>query len=253
MIIRDAGADLLLIAQADHAAVARRVMAGWMSDGLPSRLTREAVLHATAEHDVGWMEEDEAPSVDPDTGRPYDFISLPAPRRQALWPRAVATLAATSTYTAALVAQHALTIYRRSRHDPAWAAFFAQLEEARDRWFTTDVRPDGSSGGPLDPPVHVRLTFLQDYTALRLGDLLSLTYCNGWTSAVELEGYSVWLEDHDLRVSPDPFEGRSIPIEVTARRIPARRYQSDADLREAIAASRTETLAGLVSGAAPAS
>jgi hypothetical protein len=248
MIVRDVGSDYLLITQPDHAELAGRLMEAWVADGLPTRPTRAQALYATRLHDAGWIEEDAAPLVDRETGRPFDFVNMPAARRQAVWPRGIARLAETSTYAAALVAQHALTIYRRYRSDPAWAEFFSTMEQERDRWFTTDVRPDGSSDGLLDVPLASRVTFLQDYAVVRAGDLLSLVFCNGWSAAEEIEGYRIWLDGTTLRVSPDPFAGRETRFEVRSVRIPAVGYESDEELYAAIASGREEALVGRLAG-----
>jgi hypothetical protein len=251
MIACESGSSLLFITQPDHAALASRMMTAWRGEGFLARHTRQAVLYATKEHDVGWTEEDLAPRVDASSGRPFDFINLPRDARQAVWRRALPRLAATSTYVAALVAQHALTIYRRHRMDPAWSTFFADMEAARDAWYMAGIRPDGTSGGPLDPPVHERLSFLQDYALVRLGDLLSLTFCLRWTAPQEFEGYSIWAEGDAVQVSPDPFEGAVVPIEVSARRLPRREFSSDEDLRSALAGAPPEPLTGRLVGVTP--
>jgi hypothetical protein len=124
------------------------------------------------------------------------------------------------------------------------------MERARDHWFTVDVRPDGSSGGPIDPPVHERRFFLQDYATLATGDLLSLTFCCGWRATQSAEGYAVTLAGSELCVDPDPFGGRRLPIQVRARRLQQRRFDSDADLRAALAAAPEEMLCGFVVGRA---
>lgn len=248
MIIRDAGSEWLVITQPDHAALAGRLMAAWQADGLPDRPTREAVLFATTHHDIGWHEEDADPRVDPVARRPYDFMNLPAEGRQAIWPRAVSALSLRSTYAAALVAQHALTIYRRYAADPTWHRFFAEMEASRDEWYAADRRPDGSSGGPLDPTGADRLLFLRDYAIVRIGDLLSLIFCNAWTEPEERDGYRLWLEGGRLQVAPDPFAGATIAFEVPTRRVRAGDYPSDLHWREAIAAAPVERLEGSMSG-----
>jgi hypothetical protein len=249
VIVRDAGPDLVLVTQPDHAALAARLMRWWQADGLPERPSRAAALFATEHHDIGWRQVDEAPPVDPATGWPYDFVSAPAAVRQEVWRRAVGVLAEHSTYAAALVAQHALTIYRRYRGDAGWSAFFADIEAARDHWFTTAVRPDGSRGGPYDPPLSERLSFLQDYAVVATGDLLSLTFCNGWSTPQAAEGYVIVLDGARLTVRPDPFGGQVVPFSVPARRIPKRHYPSDADLRAVLVSAPVEPLAGEAIGA----
>lgn len=248
MIIRSDGSHLLLITQPDHAALAGRLMEAWQADDLPVRPTRAVALYATTHHDTGWLEEDAAPRVDPATGWPYDFINMPVLQRQAVWTRGVSRLATTSTYVAALVAQHALTIYRRYRLDPAWTGFMGCMERERDHWFMTTRRPDGSSGGALDPPIAGRLGFLQDYTVVRMGDLLSLVFCNRWTAPEELEGYRIWMDGGDLRIAPDPLRGQTVAFEIRARSILARRYESDADLHEALSVASEHALTGRLVG-----
>jgi hypothetical protein len=53
-----------------------------------------------------------------------------------------------------------------------------------------------------------------------------------------------------LFVSPDPFGGRTIEIEIDAREIGSQSFRSAADARRAVAAAKIVTLRGLVTGAA---
>jgi hypothetical protein len=248
MIVREAGEWLWLVTQPDHAALAADLMSAWRADGLPDRPTREAALFATARHDLGWIDYDREPAVDATTGRPFDFMSAPVEVKQGVWRRALLELPHLSTYAAALVAQHALRIFRRFRGDAAWQDFFDAMEQARDQWFTTDVRPDATRGGAVDPPADARRTFLQDYAVVGTGDLLSLTFCNDWRSPQLTEGYAVAMIGDELRVAPDPFDGARVPFEVRARRIPHRPYRSDADLRTTLSGAEETVLAGLAVG-----
>lgn len=250
MIIRDAGSEWLLITQPDHAALAGRLMRQWQIGTLPTRATREAALFATDMHDIGWAQEDAAPSIEPGTGRPCDFVHLAASRRQDVWRRAIAVLAHESTYTAALVAQHAITVYRRFLRDPEWTGFFAEMDRARDHWYGADARPDGSTGGPLDPQGADRLQFLTDYGTLALGDLASLIICHGWTDVHEQEAMQLQMIDDTLVITPDPFDGRVIDLEIPHRRIAARAYASDDDLRAAWTSTPIARLHARARGAA---
>ena len=117
MILRPNGSSQLLITQPDHAALAARVMRQWRADGLLQSPRLPSILLAVEEHDNGWREVDTAPLVDASTGRVLDFIGAPEEIRRPVWPRGVDRLADTP-YAAALVAQHALHIYRRYRDNP---------------------------------------------------------------------------------------------------------------------------------------
>jgi hypothetical protein len=222
MIVRPFGSDLLLIAQTDHAALAARIMTAWRADGFPDRAARERVLEATRQHDVGWETVDAVPRVDPETGRPYDVVGAPLDLRQGAWPRALDRLAPRDAYVAALVAQHALTVYRRFALTPEWEEFFPAMERRRDDLLAT--------GGPgLD-------TFLQDYAIVGMGDRWSLVFCYGWREPNSMAGYRAALHggavtrEHNgagivdggwLEITPDPFEGAAVPLDVPAWLRPA--------------------------------
>ena len=231
MIVRQTGDALQLITQPDHAALAGAIMEH--SVGLAGHPRRSSILLAVAEHDNGWTEPDAAPPIDPATGVPLDFISAPIEIRQGVWPRGVARLA-NDPWTAALVAQHAIAIFDRYRGDAAWARFFADMEMMRRTMLET-------SGLSFDELV-------ADYRFLGLGDVISLTFCNGWTDVQRFQDWSVQLSGSQVVVSPDAFGGASIPIAVDANEIPRRRYRDEAELREARTASLFATVRGVVVG-----
>lgn len=229
MIVRSVGDRLQLITQPDHAHLARRVMDRCVPLATHSR--RDAILHAVAEHDNGWAEEDAAPRVNPATGQIFDFVSAPARVRQVVWPRGVARLA-DDPWAAALVAQHAITVYDRFRPEKEWRPFFTEMEEARDRMLR-------EGRGLLDD-------LLTDYVFVRLADLISLTFCTGWTDEQRFGEWTVQRFDARVVVSPSAFGGTEVPIEIEAREIPNRPFQSDAELRDAVREANVITLAGVV-------
>jgi hypothetical protein len=238
VIVRPDGESWLLIRQPDHAAMAADLLSHWQSDGLPQRETRPVLLEATREHDCGWIDEDDAPSVDPGNGAPWDFIHLPVERRQAVWQRALRLLA-DRPHVAALVAHHAITAYARYDGDPAWHAFFTTMAAARDS--RVAALAGRAAGGTFD-------SFLKDYASLRAGDLISLALCHGWQDRFELDHYSGVPDGANLALTPDPFAGATVSWRVPARRIPRRPYASDRELRETCDAAPIEWLSGQVHG-----
>ena len=233
MIVRPAAGTLHLITQPDHAALARRIMERWAP--LHGAERRNSILLAVEEHDNGWHEPDSAPSINPATGRIFDFVTAPASVRQGVWPRGVARLAGDDVWAAALVAQHALTVYDRYRGDAEWEPFFERIAVSRDALV-----------------MQARRTLPQltlDYSYVRIGDLISLIFCNEWD---EEQTYGTWgfrRAGNRVIVTPDALAGCELPIAVRARTIPDRPYESDADLRDAIRRAPSVTLHGTVSGA----
>jgi hypothetical protein len=204
MIIRPADGGDLLITQPDHAALAGRIMEAWRADGLDENPRREAILLAVREHDNGWAEPDATPMLGAD-GKVLDFMTAPDALKRAVWPRAIANLAR-HHYAAALVAQHALHVYRRYRDNAGWADFFTAMETARRAYM-------GLSGVGLE-------TLMLDYRFVRIGDLLSLTFCNAWTDEQRDDTgteYRAVLAGDRLLITPDPFAGLEVPLEIEGR------------------------------------
>lgn len=201
--------------------------------GLAGRPRRDEILHAIGEHDNGWQETDAAPAVDPSTGKIVDFVTAPVSVRQAVWPRAVARLV-DHPWAATLVAQHAITIYDRFRPDVEWTAFFGQMEAMRDSLLR-------SMNMSLDD-------LLADYDFVRLGDLISLTFCTGWTDE---QGYGQWTVNRSgarVVVTPDVLGGSVIPIAIEAREIRSQGFRSDAALHRVLKDAPIMALRGEVAG-----
>jgi hypothetical protein len=232
VIVRRTPDQLLLITQPDHAALAGAIVSAWRADGLPASPRRDVVLFATTHHDDGWLELDVAPLVGAD-GQLLDFINSPDDVRLAVWPRAVKKFAG-NPYVAALVAQHALSIYEPYRGHAVRAAFFAEMQMLRDE-----------SLARAAPRTAADLA--ADYFFVGLGDTLSLTFCNGWTETRRVGDYDTRLVGDRLTVAPDPFDGRELPLKISARRLPNRRFTS-ADAASAYRAAPVVTLDAVVSG-----
>ncbi len=237
MIVQQTPHGLLLLTQPDHAALSGRLMNAWTADGLTTRASRRSVLLATRSHDDGWRDVDARATIDR-SGRPRDFIRMADDVKHAIWPRAVAQLSGTDSYAAALVAEHALTVHARHRRDAAWRGFFARLESVRDELLVHHARRASE------------VAFIRDYRVVFLGDLLSLIFCSGWVDPFTAHGYRLRLRGDLLCVTPDPFDGASVELRVTARQLPDRRYHSDADLRAALEDAPTTVRAGRAVGTA---
>ena len=236
MIVQTCADRQLLITQPDHAALSRRIMAGWRTNGFHESGRRADILIAIEEHDNGWREPDAAPMLDPRTGKIRDFITAPDDVRRGVWPRGVRRLAGTP-YAAALVAQHAIHIYRRYRGEKGWDAFFAEMETARDHHL---------AAAGLRNQDELR----RDYVFLRIADLASLTFCCGWTETQTDDsgsGHAIRLEGTRLIITPDPFEGARVPISVAARELPATLGTPEA-LAAAFRDAKPVAISGVVCG-----
>ena len=231
VIVRPVEHGVELITQPDHAHLARSIMEHCVA--LRDHPRRADVLLAIGEHDNGWAEEDASPGVDPQTGTVIDFVNASLWVRHTVWPRGVARLA-DRPFAAALVAQHAITVYDRFRPEREWASFFAGMEKERDRM----LRASGGAVADLQA----------DYPFVRLGDLISLAFCAGWSEEQRFADWRVAVGGDRVIVAPDPFGGSVIPMAVHMREIRPAVFQSDEDLHSALTRAGTAVLRGEVSG-----
>jgi hypothetical protein len=231
MIVRSFPDRLELITQPDHARLARAIMDHCAP--LRDQPRRDAILLAVSEHDSGWAGPDAAPTVNPATGGVYDFVSAPLGVRQAVWPLSIAALEG-HPWAAALVAQHALTVYERFRADREWTPFFEGIEAARSALLR-------STGLPLGDLV-------ADYTFVRLADLISLAFCSGSIDEQRFGEFTVRLNGARVVVTPDVFGGAAIPFAIEARVITNRPFETDDELHRALWEASTAILRGDVAG-----
>jgi hypothetical protein len=233
MIVRTDLSPPLFITQPDHAALASTIMRGWQMGGLAESPRHVAIMLAIQAHDNGWQEVDAEPCLDPSTGRVLDFVNVPEDVRHAVWNRGVTRLTG-EPYAAALVAQHALHVYRRMRQQAGWRQFFVDMTTARDRHLA-------ASRESIE-------TLQREYAFLRLADLASLTFCGVDTSGQAQEmGYEIRLEGPRLVIAPDPYAGGVFEIEITGRELAAA-FASVADARAAWQHAPRRTVAGVLSG-----
>ena len=231
MIVRRADNAIQLITQPDHAHLARAIMD--YCAPLAARPRRHSILLAIGQHDNGWADEDAAPSVNPAAGSIVDFVGAPLSVRHAVWPRAVARLAA-DPWAAALVAQHAITVYDRFRPEREWAPFFSEMEASRDAILrASDLSLEDLAG---------------DYPFLRLGDLISLAFCTGATEEHRFGEWTIQLTGSRVFVAPDIFADAQISVEIAAKEIPNQRFHTDAELGSALAGAKPVILRGEIAG-----
>lgn len=228
MIVQDLGTHLLLITQPDHALAARRVMAQWPA--LATHPRRDDILLAIEEHDAMFAATDAAPSVDAG-GAIVDFLHAPFSVKHE-WRAVGAARVEARPWAGALIAHHRVFVYSRFRTDSAWHTFFTEAEAGREALCALAGRS--------------RQMLEEDYVFVRLADLISLAFCTASTTPEAFGKWTVQRVDGNVRVTPGDW-GAAVPIEVLARRLPARHFASDADLRAAYAAGEVIALHGRVS------
>jgi hypothetical protein len=247
----------LAISQPAHAWVSGQLAREWGGavagvDRLP-----ELFILAAEQHDIGWLPWEAAPTRDPASSRPYDFVALPRDQHTALWSAGVTTAAASyGPYVALLVSLHGLAIYALTPDERRAPEDLAAVRRFRAEQEVMQAR--------LRPQVAASDAHIADQRAILLAlDLMSLVICGAMgrelrrTPPVPLAGGATRLAlafpgggwDR-LTVDPWPFRDDPITVECLARHLPADGFADEAAMREALAAAPVETITATLSPAA---
>jgi hypothetical protein len=223
MIVVAERGELILITQPDHARFSSQLLSLWRHPSFREHARRDQLLLAVREHDNGWREADAAPRIDPSSGRPHDFRSLPEEPRREVWQRGIERFASENPYVALLIIQHCRRLHLEHRTAPGWSAFLESLVALRRELLPT---------AGVDPT-----TLAADYRWLRLADELSLTFCCRSPHPVSALGFTATPRDGELEIEPFPLAGATT-FEIPCRRIADRHYDGGAELARALATAR---------------
>ena len=236
MIRRDAGDDWLLISQVEHARIAAEMAEAWGNEQFPPLPSRDLLIHAIRHHDDGWAEWERAPTVNPETGAPRDFLEMPIPGAAAIWTRSIDNCARQSPWCGLWVSRHFCHLaelareHREHRSDRVAAtAFLTAQQELQHQWRR-------QIGVYAEPPLESI-----GFEWLRWFDRFSLWLCCAERSLPESlplpESGVVHLTPCDattIVLAPFPFRDATLRLTASAARLGRQRFDSDDSLRAAL-------------------
>jgi hypothetical protein len=252
MIWQQQGRELVLISQHDHSRLSGE-MARKVGNALfapPSPF--ETVVHAIAEHDCGWVEEDKRPAIDL-RGQPTHVFEADVLTSMSAWEKSVERVAAHDPYAGLLVSLHTMALANHAAaRQPEPEDEFARQRVFRIRRFVhrqievqeqlrgrLDMRTDlPLRGGLAEQGRAAEEDLLRtNFFLLEFMDQVSLNLCFGRLvfQRVEMlypragEGpLSARIggdADRGMTLNPWPFNSPHLELEVPARRIPAGPYR----------------------------
>lgn len=232
MIVQRRETETRLIAQNDHA-----LLSGEFARRLTASVPLDVII-AIALHDCSWLEPDDSPLFDANTGLPYDFQSLPALSKASLYRAGIDRLMVTHPYAALLVSIHYESFVPRREHRG-----FHLHEQTRQEKLRQDVSH-----------LYSAKAIEQHYELLRQLDLLSLRVCmtapgvrpEDWPkwilAPLRLDAMELkmrWTSDAEFEIEPFPFE-REFEVGIPYRSV-GHRYDSEATWRAAWEGTRLQS------------
>lgn len=245
MLVRRTEEGVLAIGQASHAWLSGQLAAAWGNDRFARPEPRQEVLLAAFQHDIGWVDWDRHPSLDPETGWPEAFTQGPELAVHIeMWSTAPDKLLTQSAYAALLVSMHGTALYKRrdldrlSDGDARLIRAYLTAERERQDALRAKLRPDEEE-------------LARNQRLMWTWDSLSLAVCIPWdphtaTRVPSREGrVDIQMRSHGdanrFRLAPWPFSQPELRVQCEGRRL-AHPFGSAPDLHAALAAASPEKL-----------
>jgi hypothetical protein len=178
-MILQQGDPIVAISQPSHSWLSGQLARVWGNDRFNPFEPFEPICLAAEQHDVGFLQWEREPVLDPETGLPYNFDSLPEPMHFDLWTGGISQLKPVCWYSALIVSLHFCDLCRRFHHASA-----KDPESAASRFLREQSLFQQSSIAQLstDPTLSDAVTedLLEFHRALlAVWDFLSLQLCRG--------------------------------------------------------------------------
>lgn len=187
MLFRDVGDDEVIgIPQPAHAWLAGQIVRAWGNGAFPPPEPREEVCLGAALHDIGWLDWEASPTLDPATGRPREFRTMGAHFHARHWTRGVREALAVGRYPALLVSLHADEIERvfghlRKPDEAEVVAIFLDAQHAFQRSTIDSLAADPRYADHVTPEALERNRLI-----VGTADRLSLAICWGVRDEAEV-------------------------------------------------------------------
>jgi hypothetical protein len=258
VIVRAERGRLRLTLQTDHAMLAGEFAGAWGGESFAQPVPLAAVRIAAEMHDDGWEEWEREPLVMPDSGRPYDFMSLPPDQHVPIYERGIRLALDRHPYAGLLASLHGTGLYKRRygyMPDMNFRDHAPEYQPLIDRYLSEQKALQDQLVAELGADEEALWTH---YRWLQAWDLLSLFLSQG--DPAERKSRSLGSLPRSpggaeerlvvqgagpglCTVAPWPFAAPQLDLVLPVRYLPDQHFESDKAFQEAFAAAPTEALA----------
>jgi len=247
MILQEYRGQLLVVRQSDHGIQTGLFAERWGNETTPPFGPRQPVIDAGTRHDNGWIAWEERPTLDPETGQPWQFLKLTPHEHVPLYRRGIQMAGDYDLTTGILVSMHGAGLYNdrygtfrlneRNLSEAEQALvdeFLAEQalfqQSLADRLYGRELH----SHVTTDPQVWYNYLLLQVWDRLQLqfafrlagsGEIAPLPRpdCTSTTLRVTNTG------ELSIALDPYPFDDAPITFPMISRLLPNRTYRDAED------------------------
>lgn len=222
MLHRQESAGLVVITQPTHSWVAGCIARAW-GEQFGSFAPREEVCLGAEQHDIGWVVWETAPTLNPKSGYPHNFIELPTETHTRIWSGAKQLALPFGRYAALLVSLHGTGLFERFRNwqeSPASSQLveaYLEQEYAFQEQLIANLQNDAYYTSYATPEVIKR-----NRSLVSIWDMLSLALCMGLreekqfhqvpTAAGEITLTLTPIGNNIIKVAPWVFQQHEVTL-----------------------------------------
>ena len=250
MLHRKDSQGLIAVSQPSHAWVSGQLARHWGNQEFLN--VPEEVCLAAEQHDIGFLDWERNPTLNPDTRLPYTFLEMPRQLHLEIWTASILQVLQFGRYPAMLVSMHYLWLLNRSRNsyppeEQTLITAFRQEQQKLQEEMARSLRDDPYFGPAAAPEILTR-----NQQLVSSWDWMSLVLCHGLTQPTLVENipvahgiatltFSPCPGDLSVAVAPWPFRLDRVRLLCEGRRLlPS--YHDEAELRGWLAAASPMTL-----------
>lgn len=243
---------IVVISQPAHAWVAGQVARSWGNEIFGEFKPDADVYIAAALHDIGYLNWEQAPNLNPQTGLPYSFLELPTETRLMLWRRSIQKMMRYARYPALLVSLHFTHLCDNHRKFDSPKDFelekkFLHDQEELQRTLATSLQNDFYYG-PWASDENIE----RNARLVSVWDWISLSLCIGFeeerviakvpSAAGEITLNLAVKDGHIVRFDPWPFRSEE-PLQIVCEgRHLLKTFTDEEKMREALRAASPVTV-----------
>ncbi len=243
MLLRREPSRLVAITQPAHAWISGQLANAWGNDSRGIPKVRTELIIAVEQHDITWIEWEQQPTLNPETGLPYTFSELPTLEHFDVWRHSTERAIVYGYLPALLISMHGTYLFERFHDfdsDTSEEVLETHAFLEREKSFQKDALAVVESTYGLSFEVVGRYREL-----LSAFDALSLMICLGKTDSTTISKVPTSRGPVDLTLTPLNGSGELFKLEpwpfqvsdlslVCEGRVLTERYESTEQLREAI-------------------
>jgi hypothetical protein len=236
--------QLLVVRQPDHGVQTGLFASRWGNEHTPTFDPREAVIDAGTRHDNGWADWEESPTMDPETGQPWQFFKLTPHEHVPLYRRGIQLAADHDPTTGLLVSMHGAGLYndrygtfRLNERNLSQAEkdlvdeFLAEQALFQTSLAERAIQRELHAHVTTDPQVWYNYLLLQVWDRLQLqfawklaadGEIAPLPYPDGSTATLKITN----LGEMSVKLDPYPFDTSPLSFPMAARLLPDKPYRN---------------------------